>query len=68
VRFDGETRTREPSGRGLLKLVPLTLIAKAAAAVMAVLAAGSLIAAIPGGQRTVGLPLESPAARRAARR
>jgi hypothetical protein len=27
-----------------------------------------LIAAIPGGQRTVGVPLESPAARRAARR
>jgi hypothetical protein len=27
-----------------------------------------LVAAIPGGQRTVGLPLESPAARRAARR
>jgi hypothetical protein len=27
-----------------------------------------LVAAIPGGQRTIGLPLESPAARRAARR
>jgi Domain of unknown function (DUF1906) len=27
-----------------------------------------LVAAIPGGQRTVGVPLESPAARRAARR